>query len=93
MLDSMVRLEGEYGGILLKEVALYASNVILAIEHIHDLGYCYRDLKPENLMISSNGYVKLVDFGFAKQVPFTDKSGNLQYRTFTLCGTPDYMAP
>jgi protein kinase X len=41
-------------------------------------------LKPENLLISSDGHLKITDFGFAKKV--SDK-------TFTLCGTPEYLAP
>ena len=40
-------------------------------------GICYRDLKPENLMIDAQGYIKMVDFGFAKIV---------KNKTFTLCG-------
>lgn len=84
---------GEYGGIPIEQVIYYTGTVLLALEHIHELGYIYRDLKPENLMIGGNGYLKLVDFGFAKQVPFINKTGAVQYRTFTLCGTPDYMAP
>jgi serine/threonine protein kinase len=77
----------------LHHATLYAAIVILALEHIHGLGYSYRDLKPENLLITADGYIKIVDFGFAKQIPFINKSGVIQYRTFTLCGTPDYMAP
>jgi len=84
---------GSFGGMKLLPATLYAGTVILALEHIHGLGYSYRDLKPENLLINSRGYLKLVDFGFAKQVPFMNKSSTVQYRTFTLCGTPDYMAP
>lgn len=53
---------------------------------MHDVqGVAYRDLKPENILIDIDGHIKLVDFGFAKQV------GNRE--TYTLCGTPDYLAP
>jgi protein kinase A len=46
----------------------------------------YRDIKPENLLIGTDGYLQIIDFGFAKHVPRTS-------RTYTLCGTPDYLAP
>jgi len=62
----------------------YAGSVILAFDHLHKRNIIYRDLKPENLLLAKNGYLKLTDFGFAKVVPD---------RTFTLCGTPDYLAP
>ena len=62
----------------------YAACVIEAFEFMHSKNTVHRDLKPENLLLDNQGYVKLTDFGFAKIV--TD-------RTFTLCGTPDYLAP
>ena len=43
------------------------------------------DLKPENVMIDDEGYVKLIDFGFCKYL--------LEDKTYTLCGTPGYLSP
>ena len=48
------------------------------------MNVAYRDLKPENMLISSTGFIKLTDFGFAKRV---------RGRMWTLCGTPEYIAP
>jgi len=84
---------GEYGGLSLLNATRYAACIAMALEHIHSLGYVYRDLKPENVLIASNGYLKLIDFGLAKQVPFENDKGGFLYRTFTICGTPEYMPP
>jgi serine/threonine protein kinase len=67
-----------------KSAKFYAAPVILAFELMHSKSIVYRDLKPENLILDSDGYIKVCDFGLAKVV--TD-------RTWTLCGTPDYLAP
>jgi cGMP-dependent protein kinase 1 len=65
---------------------IYAAEVISGLGHIHQCGFMYRDLKPENLMIDKYGYLKIVDFGFCKAIPSGKKSQ-------TLCGTPEYLSP
>ncbi|XP_053991945.1 putative serine/threonine-protein kinase PRKY [Hylaeus volcanicus] len=62
----------------------YASQITLIFEYLHSKNIVYRDLKPENLLIAQDGYLKLTDFGFSKLV---------DSRTYTLCGTPEYIAP
>ena len=58
------------------------------MEYLHLKNIVYRDLKPENVMVESDGYLKLIDMGTAKQL--TQDKG---FRTFTIIGTPHYMAP
>ncbi|KAM5181404.1 cAMP-dependent protein kinase catalytic subunit PRKX [Mantella aurantiaca] len=62
----------------------YSSEIICAIEYLHSKEIVYRDLKPENILLDREGHIKLTDFGFAKK---------LSDRTWTLCGTPEYLAP
>lgn len=44
-----------------------SSQVLLALEHMHEKNFVHRDLKLENLLITHDGAIKLTDFGFAKK--------------------------
>lgn len=46
----------------------YIANIILALEHMHDRKVAYRNLKPENVLMNSNGYIKVTGMAFAKVI-------------------------
>lgn len=84
--ELFTRILKSKGGLPPSHASFYSACIVEALDYLHRKGIVYRDLKLENSVIDSSGYVKLVDFGFAKQL----QEGVL---TRTLCGTPDYLAP
>ncbi|CAD7963299.1 unnamed protein product [Amoebophrya sp. A25] len=68
------------------QAQFYLGSICLAVDYLHEKNIAYRDLKPENVLLDSQGYIKLIDFGCARKL---GESG----KTFTLIGTPHYMAP
>ena len=57
---------------------------MLAVKYLHERKFIFRDIKPENIIVCTNGYIKLIDFGTAKIIKDKTKS---------IIGTPQYMAP
>ena len=49
------------------EARLYICEIILALEYLHKNKIIFRDLKPENIVLSSDGHIKLTDFGLSKE--------------------------
>ncbi|XP_050511522.1 ribosomal protein S6 kinase alpha-3 isoform X2 [Diabrotica virgifera virgifera] len=68
------------------DVKFYLAELALALNHLHSLGIIYRDLKPENVLLDSDGHIALTDFGLSK-LPLGEG------KAYSFCGTVEYMAP
>ena len=75
-------------GLFSEDIArFFAAEMVLAVGHLHSLGFVHRDMKPENVLLGADGHLKVTDFGLAK-CNMTDEP-----RTNSMCGTIEYMAP
>jgi serine/threonine protein kinase/tetratricopeptide (TPR) repeat protein len=70
-------------------IAIQCAEALVSA-HRHGIVHC--DIKPENIMLSSEGQVKILDFGVAKHLPRSDQSSTVD-RSGTFAGTPAYMSP
>ena len=64
------------------EAKFYISELILAIESIHNLDCIHRDIKPDNILIDNNGHIKLSDFGLAKISDKLYEKENEKYKNY-----------
>eukprot|EP00435_Cladocopium_sp_Y103_P060534 s561_g22.t1 len=88
-LQHLLKAQADSGN-LFEAAQLFAlfSQLVIAVAHVHSNRVLHRDLKPSNVMLTSDGLVKLGDFGVAKVLAGTTVMDNM-----TCVGSPTYMAP
>jgi serine/threonine protein kinase len=84
--DLFRRMSADGQAIRFHDARLYIAELGFALDYLHRAGIIYRDLKPENVLINTDGHLKLTDFGLAKRL-------DVDETTATFCGTPEYITP
>ncbi|KAH0907935.1 hypothetical protein HID58_039762 [Brassica napus] len=80
-----------------EEARFYSAQVVDALEYIHSMGLIHRDIKPENLLLTSDGHIKIADFGSVK--PMQDSritvlpNAASDDKACTFVGTAAYVPP
>ena len=73
------------------------TEILNGIQALHENGYIHRDLDPSNIMISSGGHVKIIDYGIAKKIKDLNNQKGIQDHQLTsqgqFVGKPAYAAP
>jgi serine/threonine protein kinase len=96
---SLAELVRRQGPLSVAEACSYARQAALGLQHAHEQGMVHRDVKPQNLMLTSKGQVKILDFGLARlpRTPDAPPTGMAPAKSLTgigtVMGTVDYIAP
>ena len=96
IIGESLRQRIEKGALSPNEAIAIAKQILQGVAKAHDAGIVHRDIKPDNIMVSADGLVKVLDFGIAKFLADRRESPGLS-NTATehgrLLGTPSYMSP
>ena len=86
--SNLKELYNQHNPVLLENVAQILIDMAEGLEHMHDNGFMHLDFKPENVLVTRNASVRLVDFDLAQPIPDKPKKASRKNP-----GTPAYMAP
>jgi len=84
---NLKELFAQHDPILTENVAQILIDMALGLTHVHESGFMHLDFKPENVLVTRNGNVRLIDFDLAQPIPEKPKKMSKNP------GTPGYMAP
>lgn len=91
---TLARLVDKRGPLPLAHACAYVRQAALGLQHAYERGMVHRDVKPQNLMLTRQGQVKVLDFGLALLAKELSGTGGPRLTEFgTIMGTPDYIAP
>jgi eukaryotic-like serine/threonine-protein kinase len=85
--SNLKELFAQHHPLLTENVAQILIDMALGLTHVHESGYMHLDFKPENVLVTRNGNVRLIDFDLAQPIPEKPKKMSKNP------GTPGYMAP
>lgn len=86
--ENLKELYSRHDAVVVENIAQILLDMAAGLEHMHNNGYMHLDFKPENVLVSRNASVKLIDFDLAR--PIKEKPQKLSGKN---PGTPAYMAP
>jgi len=85
--ENLKILFARHDPLLTENVAQILIDAAIGLNHVHESGFMHLDFKPENILVSRNGNVRLIDFDLAQPIPEKPKKFSKNP------GTPGYMAP
>ena len=87
----LARVVEEEGPLSIARACDYTRQAALGLQHAHERGMVHRDIKPHNLMLTTDGQVKILDFGLAHFA--SENAADALTAVGSVMGTPDYIAP
>lgn len=89
-IEALLKTFGPFDEELFKN---FTNQIVEGVNYIHSCNVVHRDIKGKNIMLMSNGVVKLIDFGCAKRLRKNQSSNSIKQLLKSLKGTPYWMSP